>query len=1065
MLFTVSSATVTAQSVTHDEVPVNILFPDTGYIRVYGENTQESSPHRYALPFSANFDNSQKAQEIVIVRKGHSPVFIEKKNPHFKTASLLNPEENLFRFLEETSHETKIKNPREYFRVKSVITDTLGMVHIRAVQVYKGIEIYGSESTLHIDDIKERLTGTIHPMPVSASEPVIDSLMAVSIAEKDIKKISRYQELSLAEKEFLGYTKPACSLTFINKGNGSFQLAWMISLRPNILEEWKYCIDATTGDIIRKYNNTNTDGSVTATGVDLNNLIRTFNVYLSGGIYYMYDVAQRMFNPVTNEGIIVTLDANNTSTQNLDVTYVTSVDNSWTQTAAISAQSNATKTYLYFDTTFDWNSINGQGGNITSIVNIVADDGSSLENAFWNGKAVFYGNGGENFKPLAGALDVTAHELSHGVIAATANLEYYGQSGAISESFADIFACMVDRSDWTIGEDITKESYSPSGAMRNMADPHNMGDSSKPYWQPMHTSEMFLGSEDNNGIHLNSGICNYAFYLLASRIGKSNAEKIYFRALSVYLTKTSTFIDLRIAVVQSARDFFGDYSREVYEAEMAFETVGIYAEEPVENYESYPVNSGKQMLLTYDTSSEDPVSLYQSSASGTNYRPLTTTPMRGKASVTDDGTKAVFVSNERRLRMINTNSPEIMETIISGYGYYDHVAISKDGNRIAATKGFMDGSIYVVDLISGEMRQYMLYNPTTTDNAVDNGGVLKAYALEFDITGEYIIYDANNVINSTSLKDIYYRDIGIIRVWDNTNDSYGDGKIFKLFSSLPAHVNLANPVFAKNSPNIIAYDYFYDDGIIEVYKIYGANLETGENKQMIVNDRLGYPSFSANDDRIAYSTINGFNTPVVKSVNLKEDKITVVGEPGVLVPDAKWPVYYTTGIRPLGLPPVSNFTVDYKNGNYTLYSRYLDMTLNKPLSWRWFFEGGEPSESLEKNPVVYYDNVGLYKVTLITTNDFGSDTLIRENYIQVIDPTSSGNYDIDPIRIYPNPVEDLLHISCNEAFTLIIYNMQGNMVSASSNKDEIDLSNLKSGLYILELKTENAVLRQKLIKD
>lgn len=62
------------------------------------------------------------------------------------------------------------------------------------------------------------------------------------------------------------------------------------------------------------------------------------------------------------------------------------------------------------------------------------------------------------------ALDVTAHELGHGVVSNTANLEYYGQSGAINETYADIFGSMVDRDDWRIGEDITKTSYSPSGS-------------------------------------------------------------------------------------------------------------------------------------------------------------------------------------------------------------------------------------------------------------------------------------------------------------------------------------------------------------------------------------------------------------------------------------------------------------------------------------------------------------------------------------------------------------------------------------------------------------------------
>ena len=77
-----------------------------------------------------------------------------------------------------------------------------------------------------------------------------------------------------------------------------------------------------------------------------------------------------------------------------------------------------------------------------------------MDNAFWNGYEMFYGNGIEAFNsPLAKALDVAGHEMSHGVIQNTANLEYISQSGALNESFADIFGAMIDRDDWKMGED------------------------------------------------------------------------------------------------------------------------------------------------------------------------------------------------------------------------------------------------------------------------------------------------------------------------------------------------------------------------------------------------------------------------------------------------------------------------------------------------------------------------------------------------------------------------------------------------------------------------------------
>ena len=103
------------------------------------------------------------------------------------------------------------------------------------------------------------------------------------------------------------------------------------------------------------------------------------------------------------------------------------------------------------------------------------DDGSGLDNAYWNGKAMFYGNGATSFKPLAGAIDVAGHEMTHGVVQSTANLEYQGESGAINESIADIFGSMMDPADWLIGEDVVKPGAFPGGALRSLQDPHNGG--------------------------------------------------------------------------------------------------------------------------------------------------------------------------------------------------------------------------------------------------------------------------------------------------------------------------------------------------------------------------------------------------------------------------------------------------------------------------------------------------------------------------------------------------------------------------------------------------------------
>ena len=537
--------------------------PRINFRKINGQNTLKSaSASGYVTGKALSFPGFTDHPKII--RKGSSPVYIEISSTPLKSSSKMTYEERFFSFMEEAKEITKISYPRETFKISDIHTDNLGITHIKSFQQYKGIYIYGSESTLHLDKQKERFTGSVCLVKQEvATNPNINITQALEITVSDLKKLTLYKMLSQKEKELLHYESPAYSLVLYKKDGIEYFLTWAITIRPNFIEEWKYFIDAATGGIIHKFNNTNSDGPVTANATDLNNVSQTIDTYLENGTYYLYNRSEAMFDPATEEGVILTLDANNTSSADLNYSYITSVNNSWTQKAAVSAHFNAARAYDYLSATFGRNSINGLGGNIISLVNVAEDDGSSMENAFWNGQAVFYGNGGDHFLPLAGGLDVAAHELGHGVVSNSANLEYLGQSGAMNESFADIFGSMVDRDDWLIGEDITKTIFSPSGALRNMADPHNMGDNTRPYWQPSHVSEMYLGENDNGGVHLNSGIGNRAFYLYATDISKDKAEQVYYRALTEYLTKTSQFIDLRIAVMQSAIDLYGAVLRKL----------------------------------------------------------------------------------------------------------------------------------------------------------------------------------------------------------------------------------------------------------------------------------------------------------------------------------------------------------------------------------------------------------------------------------------------------------------------------------------------------------------------
>ena len=533
-------------------------------------------------------------------------------------------------------------------------------------------------------------------------------------------------------------------------------------------------------------------------------------------------------------------------------------------------------------------------GIFISFVNVTDEDDRDMDNAFWNGAAIFYGNGDIAFEPLAKALDVASHEMTHGVVQATANLEYYGESGALNESFADIFATMIDREDWLIGEDVVKTNVFPSGALRSLSDPHNgqqAGDFNRG-WQPKHVTEQFNGPEDNNGVHINSGIPNHAFYLFAVSVGKEKAEKIFYRALENYLTRTSKFIDLRLAVVQASEDLYG--SVESNAARTAFDQVGILGDEGTAPPVDSETNEGLDLVLYTDPGFTKLVL-----ADYTNnqlYDPISNTDPISRPSVTDDGSAIVFVGSDKKMHIIQIDWSDgsLNEWILQDQPIWANVVIAKDGSRIAAVTEEATNVISVFDFGRSEWQDFTLYNPTYTEG-VNTGDVLFADAMEFDFSGEWLMYDAKNELQSSSSGGIEYWDIGFLRIWDNGSDFWADGTVQKLFSALPEGISIGNPTFSKNSPFIVAFD-FIERGD---YKILGANVESGEVAEIFPVPNLGYPSYSRNDLQLIYDQNFDFFIDI-GILNLLNSKIErEEGSEDILIGNARWGVWFSNGQRDL----------------------------------------------------------------------------------------------------------------------------------------------------------------------
>jgi Zn-dependent metalloprotease len=204
------------------------------------------------------------------------------------------------------------------------------------------------------------------------------------------------------------------------------------------------------------------------------------------------------------------------------------------------------------------NSIDDQGMDL--ILNV--HYGTRYNNAFWDGEQMTFGDGdGRIFTSFARSLDITAHEIFHGVTQFTSNLRYFGQSGALNEHFSDVFGAVItqhvagespDEADWLIGNEIMGPDL-PGEALRSMRAPGTAYDNDligvDP--QPAHMDDYYDGPEDNQGVHINSGIPNRAFYLVATDIGTDRAAQIWFQAFT-QLPSTADFSAAAAALASAA---------------------------------------------------------------------------------------------------------------------------------------------------------------------------------------------------------------------------------------------------------------------------------------------------------------------------------------------------------------------------------------------------------------------------------------------------------------------------------------------------------------------------------
>lgn len=460
-----------------------------------------------------------------------------------------------------------LHGPDHTYQLKDIITDPDGAEHVRFDRLYKGLNVIGGDLVVH-----SHRTGHFSSASLTLNR-WIDLPLKPSVSA------SRAVQLALAQHA--GTSRNGPSLVIYARGDRPI-LAWDVNVfgeqTDGTPSEKHVMVDANGGQVLDAWDDIHT-GS--ANGLGFFNGPVTLTTHAISGGFELKDPSR---------GNQYTINMGNKSTGGA---IFKDVDNTWGDgtlidlaTVAVDAQYGTAVTWDYYLLVHGRNGISNNGVGAYNRVHY----NRKYNNAFWSDSCfcMTYGDGdGLTFNPFD-SLDVAGHEMSHGVTSRTANLTYSGESGGLNEATSDIFGTMVefyannsaDTPDYKIGEKLYK---SGSGkALRYMYSPNTDGASADCWYAG-------VGSLD---VHYSSGVANHFYYLLAegtaaaaplntssptcvagntrkatgnaslTGIGRDKAEKIWFRALTVYMTSATNYAGARTATLNAAAYLYGSNSTE-----------------------------------------------------------------------------------------------------------------------------------------------------------------------------------------------------------------------------------------------------------------------------------------------------------------------------------------------------------------------------------------------------------------------------------------------------------------------------------------------------------------------
>ncbi len=534
----------------------------------------------------------------------------------------------------------KAENETQFYLYK-VVTDRLGMVHEKYQQTFQGIKVEFSEFIIHKDKTGEIVSINGNFTHISEFFKIIpkltfDESVKIAATSKNKEKflvLDLPQEISV-EKPLVRKSSKY-ELVIVKGFDNKLHLAYKTILsQGNMLDNFIGYIDCESGELAF-YQSLVSRTNATGSAETMYNLLpKTITTDYTGSNYRLRETSRRStgtdirtFN-FNRSPFYSWEDAENGIA---NATDFTDNDNNWTELehgnifqddAALDAHWGAEMAFDYFKIVHQRNSYDDNGSSIDSYVHVRTRDENGniidMDNAFWSPdfNAIFYGDG-VFWDPWV-SLDVSSHELGHGICSASigngTGLINNKESGALNEGLSDIWGAAVenwatsDKQTWLCGEDIIQNV-----GLRSMNDPNTRfqpdtyeSPDQNGFWFDVDdcTPDPFLN--DNCGIHINSGVLNYWFYLLSvggsgtndygdafnvDSVGIDKAAHIVYGTETGYMVPDDEFSDLRIKTIEVAKAYYGRCSEEVESVTNAWHAVGVGPEWENPEYD---------LLMTYD---------------------------------------------------------------------------------------------------------------------------------------------------------------------------------------------------------------------------------------------------------------------------------------------------------------------------------------------------------------------------------------------------------------------------------------------------------------------------------